>query len=138
MIIKTFMKSLLIVAIASCFAFGQARKSRNAQVNSPELEIEKLEQQRLNAYLKLDASALERIMSDDYTSVYADGQVVTKAQELEGVKSAPAGVLSSLSAKIDQISVRQFGAAALLSGRLIIKGTIRWSQKQININAAFR
>ena len=92
MIIKTFLKSLLIVAIASCFAFGQARKSRNAQVNSPELEIEKLEQQRLNAYLKLDASALERIMSDDYTSVYADGMSLSARPRVSRHSNAPSCV----------------------------------------------
>ena len=74
--------------------------------DSAEQEIKELEQERFNAYLHLDSLVLNRITSDDYTSIYADGQIVTKAQEMQGLKSAPAGILSSLTAKIDEVSVR--------------------------------
>jgi len=127
-----------VIALTWSLAFAQDGQRKSTQIRRGEQEIEKLERQRFNAYLKLDASTLERIMSSDYASVCADGQVVTKAQELEGIKSAPAGALSSLSATIDQLSVRQFGLSAVLNGTLIVKGKIDWFQKPININATFR
>jgi ketosteroid isomerase-like protein len=138
MLMKSVTKLIVIMAVTSSFAFAQSSKNRRAKIDNAEQEIKKLERERFNAYLKLDASALERIMSDDYTSVYADGQLVTKAQEIEGIKSAPTGTLSSVSATIDQLSVRHFETSALLIGRLMIKGKIIWSEKDININAAFR
>jgi len=124
--------------IMSSVTLAQRGGSRQTKKQSAENRIRNLEQERFNAYLKLDVSTLERITSSDYTSVYADGQVVTRGQELESIKSAPAGSLSSLSATIDELSVRQFGLSAVLRGRLMIKGTINWSQKTTNINAAFR
>ena len=131
-------QSVRRAAVTASFAFGQSSKTRHARSANAEQEIKKLEQERLSAYLHLDLSSLERIMSDDYRSIYADGQIVTKSQEMQGIKSAPVGMLSSLAAKIDELSVRLFGTTALLSGRLTIKGKIVWSEKDIDINAACR
>jgi hypothetical protein len=66
-----------VIALTWTLAFAQRVQKGSTQLSSPEQEIERLERQRFNAYLKLDASALDRIMSDNYTSVYANGQVVT-------------------------------------------------------------
>src|SRR6266852_7522334 len=123
------MKRITGIILFFTIIFSLAMAQSRDDGNSVEQQIKKLEQERLNAYLHLDSSALDRIMSNDYTSVYADGQIVTKSQEIQGIKSAPAGVLSSLTARIDQLSVRPFGTSALLIGRVIIKGTIPWSQK---------
>ena len=136
MVIKMVML-VSVIAITSTLAFAQSVQSRHAKTRT-EREIERLEQQRFDAYLKLDAFALDRIMSDNYTSVYANGQVMTKAQELAGIKSAPPNILSKLSATIDELSVRHFGSSAVLSGTLTIKGTVVWYQKEATINAAFR
>jgi len=138
MLSKLIMQAVWVLAIGCSVAFAQGGGARHAKNQNVEKEIKRLEQERFNAYLKLDVSTLERITSSDYTSVYADGQVVTRGQELESIKSAPASSLSSLSATIDELSVRQFGLSAVLRGRLMIKGTINWSQKTTNINAAFR
>jgi len=127
-----------VIALTWSLAFAQDGQRQSTQIRRAEQEIERLERQRFNAYLKLDASALNRIMSEDYTSVYSNGQVITKAQELESIKTAPAGVLSNLSALIDQLSVRHFGTSAVVSGILTIKGTIVWFQKETTINAVFR
>ena len=137
MVIKVIIL-VAVIALASSLGFAQGRRKLSKQLSKPEQEIEKLERQRLDAYLKLDASALNRIMSDDYTSVYSNGQVITKAQELKGLRSASPDALSHLSATIDQLSVRHFGTSAVLSGTLTIKGTLVWFEKETTINAAFR
>ena len=135
---NSLIKLFSLIAIACSVTSAQVSKVRPAGSQSAENEIKKLELQRFNAYLKLDATALERIMADNYTSVYADGQVVTRAEELAGIHSAGATTLSSLNASIDQLSVKQFGLSAVLTGRLRVKGTINWFEKTINIDAAFR
>ena len=127
-----------VIALTWSLAFAQNGSRQATHMRRAEQEIERLERQRFNAYLKLDASALNRIMSDNYTSVYANGQVVTKAQELESIKSASASVLAKLSATIGQLSVHHFGTSAVLAGVLTIKGTIVWFQKETTINAVFR
>lgn len=138
MLSKLIVTAVCLSAYGCSVAFAQGGVKQPARNQRAEKEIARLEQARFNAYLKLDVLTLDRITSNDYSSVYADGQVVTKKQELENIKSAPAGILSSLSANIDELSVRQFGTSAVLRGRLIIKGSIDWSGKTINIDAVFR
>jgi ketosteroid isomerase-like protein len=101
-------------------------------------EIRSLEQQRLRAYLQLDSVALDRIISEDYRSIYANGEVVTKSQEMQWIKSAPANSLSTVTATTEDLSVRPYGAIALLTGRLVIKGKITWSQNDFVMSASFR
>ena len=77
-------------------------------------------------------------MSNDYTSVYADGQIVTKSTEIAGLKAASASMLSSVKVGIDQLSVRPYEKVAIVTGRLTIKGKIGWSQKDVDIDSSFR
>src|SRR5512138_1560316 len=128
--------SLIVAFVLLLFSPGFAQRA--ASRNTVEQEIKNLEDERLAAYLKLDAAALDRLMADDYTSVYADGEIVTKSREIEGVKTAPAGMLSSFSANIDQISVRTYEKISILTARLTIKGKVVWSEKEINIDSSFR
>src|SRR5436190_5274202 len=113
---------------------GQNSESQN----TIEQKIKELERARFNAYLKLDVAALDRLMSDDYTSIYANGQIVAKSTEIQGMKTVSAGMLSSVSANIDQLSVHAYGKVAILTGRLTVKGKLVWSQKDIDVNSSFR
>ena len=136
MLTKSIIKFGLLMALGCSVASAQVRHTRRAGNQNADSMIKKLEQERLNAYLKLDVPALERIMSADYTSVYADGEVMTRAEELKSMRSAPPNVLSSLNANIDEVTVRQFGLSAVLTGRLV--GTVNWFEKDVKIDAAFR
>ena len=138
MLTKSIIKFGLLMALGCSVASAQVRHTRRAGNQNADSTIKKLEQERLNAYLKLDVPALERIMSGDYTSVYADGEVMTRADELKSMRSAPPNILSSLNANIDEVTVRQFGLSAVLTGRLVIKGTVNWFEKDVKIDAAFR
>src|SRR5438132_773592 len=135
---NSLIKLFSMIAIACSVTSAQVSKVRPARSQSADSKIKKLEQERLNAYLKLDVLELERIMSADYNSVYADGEVMTRADELKSMRSAPPNVLSSLNANIDEVTVRQFGLSAVLTGRLVIKGTVHWFEKDVKIDAAFR
>ena len=134
--IKIDRVSLIVAFILLLFSPTFAQRSDGR--NTVEQEIKNLEYARLAAYLKLDAAALDRLMSDDYTSIYADGQIVTKSSEIEGIKAASASMLSSVRVNIDQLSVRTYEKIAILTGRLTIKGKIVWSQKDIDIDSSFR
>ena len=126
---------LITLGCDPAFSQSNAQSSRRLTV---EKIINRLERERFDAYLKLDVRALDRLLSNDYASVYANGQIVTKAEELAAMKTAPAGVLSSVSAAIDQVSVHQVGQSAVLIGKLTLKGKVEWMQKPIVLNAAFR
>jgi|GEM_PF-4818172 len=129
-----WMICLVMLTCAPTTGLAQRLQSSNAV----EQEIKSLEQQRLRAYLQLDSTTLDRIISDDYKSIYANGEVVTKSQELGWIKSAPRDSLSSITAATEDLSVRQYGGIALLTGRLIVKGKVTWSQNDFVIDAPFR
>jgi hypothetical protein len=135
--LKLLSKTAAIIILVVLTCFGASSQTDRADKNLAQ-QIEKLEQTRLDAYLHLDARTLDRLMTDDYTSVYANGEIGTRATELAGVKSAPAGSLSAFTANIDKLSVQSLGNAAVLKGRLTLKGKLVWSEKNIDLNASFR
>src|SRR5215471_18423614 len=104
-----YLKQTAAISIFAVTICGPALAQVRNEDKNVEQQIKKLEQARLDAYLHLDAKALERLMADDYVSVYANGEMVSKSRELEGIKAAPAGSLSSVTAGIDQLSVRSYG-----------------------------
>ena len=135
--LKLLSETAAVIILVVLTPFGAFSQTDSGDKNLAQ-QIEKLEQSRLDAYLHLDAKTLDRLMTDDYTSVYANGEIVTRATELAGVKSAPAGSLSAFTANIDQLSVQPFGNAAVLKGRLTLKGKLAWAEKNIDLNASFR
>jgi hypothetical protein len=135
MIAKYSIVLIAAVMLGCSSGFSQARKDPTRE--NVGKEIRRLEQERLNAYIRLDARTLDRLLSASYSSIYADGHIVTKAEELASIKSAPGGALSTITATIDQVSVSQFPNSAVLIARLTVKGKIDWPQKPISVNASF-
>lgn len=85
-----------------------------------EQELLKLERAWLDAYLKRDVAAMEQIESDDFTITHANGQVITKAQEVANLKRAGA-TDSSLSFSTQDTKVRLYGDTAILTGIFVSK-----------------
>lgn len=84
---KHIIIAVLLVAMTSLFALGQAsdkQKSRNAKV---ERELIKLEEEWHNAYVRRDAAPLERILADEYIAISGNGGSSNKAQTIAGLKA---------------------------------------------------
>lgn len=109
------------------------KKPSAAGVSTPagavEQELVKLERAWLDAYLKRDVAAMEQIESDDFTITHANGQVLTKAQEIANLKKAgPAD--SSLSFSTEDTKVRLYGDTAILTGIFISKSNASTEQSR--------
>ncbi|HVG21241.1 MAG TPA: DUF4440 domain-containing protein, partial [Blastocatellia bacterium] len=85
-----------------------------------EQELLKVERAWLDAYLNRDVNAMEQIESDDFTITHADGQVITKAQEIANLRKAAARD-SSLSFSTEDTKVRLYGDTAILTGIFVSK-----------------
>jgi ketosteroid isomerase-like protein len=89
---------------------------------SVEQDLLKLERDWLDAYTKRDVAAMERIEADDFMITFPDGAVRTKADEIANLKKpAPEGqppIFMTADTK-----VRVYGDAAVLTGKVIQKGT---------------
>ena len=86
---------------------------------SEEQQLLKLDREWNEAYPRLDVIALDRIIADDWVCIDGAGLIITKRQLLERVASSPSFLDSH---EFDEISLRIFGDAAIVTGRLSGRG----------------
>jgi len=105
------------VAFLSC-TFVEANQEPTDKQG--EQEVRQMIEKYRTALLKRDASTLEKIWADDYVFVTAAGDVLTKAQRLENIKSG-ATTLDSIKEE-EKITVRVYQNSAVATSRVTIKG----------------
>ena len=116
------MKRMFVIGLLTIAATSIATdrgKSANAGANSKaEQEIRQVEGKRREALLRSNTTALDEIFADDYIVTNQSGQVQTKAQMMSALKS---GALKFESVVEDDVSVRVYGRAAVVTGRATSK-----------------
>lgn len=136
---KRFPIAVTVVVVVFTLAGLAQQKS-----GSVEQELLKLEQDWTNANLKADVAVLDRILADDYTWINQEGVLRTKAQNLELIKS---GGLVIPSMVTDDMKVRIYGDAAVVTGRNTFKATLegkdfngqeRWTDTWIKRNGRWQ
>ena len=114
---------IALVAIAALYlALGQGIANNKAANINVQEELKKLENDRAQAVLKGDTATLDRMTADDYTVINISGQLLTKAQVLEAIKS---GDLKYDQLENNDIQVRVYGDTAVLTGRTTQKGQFK-------------
>jgi ketosteroid isomerase-like protein len=108
---------VLVFGVAVLAQTGEKPKGQTA-----EQELLKLEQEWTNADLKDDWATMDRILADDYVLTDRDGFVSTKAQVLAYMKSGEGKILTLA---IDDMKVRVYGDAAVVTLRATIKETYK-------------
>ena len=105
-------------------------RDKTSAVNvSTEQELINLENEWADAWVKRDVAFFERIEADDYTWTSPWG-VWTKAQDLAELKSGDSVITSWV---LDEMKVRVYGNAAVVTGRSTIKETHKgedWSRQE--------
>ncbi len=109
------------LAVPSCFAqaTGGAAPAPSVQDTSAQQTIRQLEHARREAMLRGDAQALSRLLADDYIGTGAHGKVRSKAEVVAEYNS---GTVKYESITEDGVVVRQYGNAAVVTGRTKSKG----------------
>ncbi len=112
------------LAVPGCFAqatggAAAAAAAPSDQDTSAQQTIRKLESARREAMLRGDAQALSRLLADDYIGTGAHGKVRSKA---EVVAEYSSGRVKYESITDDGVLVRQYGTAAVVTGRTKAKG----------------
>jgi ketosteroid isomerase-like protein len=110
--------AIAIVLLAS--AFGQSANQQNSENSNSEKEVREAIAKYKTALLRRDVAALEKIWADDYVFVSASGDVLTKEQRLENVKSGTTA-LDSINEDENQ-AVRVYQNSAVTTSRVTIKG----------------
>ena len=81
-----------------------------------------LEKEWAAAVSKLDLGFLDRIWADNYSWTSYDGKVWSKAQTLESLQSGQDAVSSAI---LDDVKVRVYGDAAVVTGRSTFNETFQ-------------
>lgn len=113
------MKTLLVLVAALALAPPASSQTTNDTV-APQLM--QMERDWCRALTTKDPSILEPILADDYTSVNSRGVVSTKASELADAKAGASGFATCVH---DNMKVRVFGDAAVITGHNVTSGIFR-------------
>lgn len=112
--------ALLLLVSFSCFA--QSAKSAKTAGSGADQQIQKLLDQRRDAAVKGDVSALEPTTSDDYVRIGPEGGMMNKTEYLDALKS---GNLKYQSIQTKDSKIQNYGNAAVSTGTADIKGTYK-------------
>ena len=88
---------------------------------SVEDQIKKMEKDRAAAVVKADVSTLEKLTSDDYILINANGQVSDKTTTMNNIKT---GNIKLTTNEVSDLKVRVYGNTAVVTGKSDAKGTI--------------
>ncbi|HET6671143.1 MAG TPA: DUF4440 domain-containing protein [Pyrinomonadaceae bacterium] len=98
--------------------FGQVVQ-KPAQANQDEQALRRLEDEWLGSYLRGDKATFDRIVADDFTGTDESATLRNKMQERELLQPPSPSIKTSLTN--DDLRVRIYGDAAIVTGRIVAK-----------------
>jgi len=115
---KKTISLIVFVLINIGFAPAQGAKEKADDARKTEQIILGLESQGRDATLKNDVEANDRLLADNWMNINPDGSVTTKSKLMELLKD---GSFKIMSIDVDEVVVRLFGDAAVVTGRSTTK-----------------
>src|SRR6188472_868899 len=103
----------VLVLIVAPMGVAQKQSARGSHRTSVEETIKKLDNERIQAQIHADATALDRIYAADFIGVGPSGRVRTKPQVISDFTS---GDLKFQSITTDEVQVRVYGNTAVETG----------------------
>src|SRR5689334_6263642 len=91
-------------------------------MNETEAQLNEIEQRLVNAWLTRDWQTVDALLDDEWVVTDPRGRVLTKAQVIAEAKSGDRQIDSGC---VDDINVRRFGDAAVVTGRTTATGAYR-------------
>jgi ketosteroid isomerase-like protein len=95
-------------------------------------ELRNIEDQLAAAWVAGDRSVHERVLSEDWSVIDAQGRIRTKAQVLEEMFQPGE---RSITGRIDEVNVRPYGDWAVVTGKTHVAG--RYEGNEINVTLRF-
>ena len=95
-------------------------------------ELRNIEDQLAAAWVAGDRSVHERVLSEDWSVIDAQGRIRTKAEVLEEMFQPGE---RSITGRIDEVNVRPYGDWAVVTGKTHVAG--RYEGNEINVTLRF-
>ena len=113
------------VVVAAAFflitAADMPARGQGAAGPSVEDQLKKMEKDRAAAVVKGDVATLEKLTSDDYILINANGQLSDKATTMNNIKT---GNIKLTANDVSDLKVRVYGNTAVVTGKSNATGTI--------------
>jgi ketosteroid isomerase-like protein len=123
---ELYMRRALFIAVlvltVAPMGVGQKQSARGSHRTSVEEVIRKLDNERIQAQIHADATALDRIYAADFIGIGPSGTVRTKGQVISDFTS---GDLKFQSITTDDVRVRVYGNTAVETGQSTMIGQDR-------------
>jgi ketosteroid isomerase-like protein len=126
--------TLLVVGVA-VFVMSQTDDKKAAQSGSAEQEVRELTRKWDEAQAQRDTATLAGILADGFVLTDASGAVLDKSQYLTTLFKAPD--MTQQSFTTEDLSVRVYGDAAVVTGRSSWKGRPRGKGQFVNAQYRF-
>ena len=127
------MRQILTFSIVATVAVAVAALAADQTSDEPTgQKLQQMEQRWAEGAKKQDVTPLEAMLADDYTLTNPVGQVVGKDEFVGKIKD---GAFKIDSADYSDMKVRVYGDAAVVTGRVSIRGS--WDGTDVSGNYAF-
>jgi uncharacterized protein (TIGR02246 family) len=110
---------ILLLACVATFTSGQNKVAVPPQPGPSEREVRKLEREWLDAYERHDAEAMNRIVADDFTITFPNGDMQNKARIIASLKAPVKGTQTTYKFHTEDVESRAYGNTVILIGRVI-------------------
>jgi ketosteroid isomerase-like protein len=112
-----------VVVAAAFFLTAAAMPARGQGAAAPSVEdqLKKMEKDRAAAVVKGDVATLEKLTSDDYILINANGQLSDKPTTMNNIKT---GNIKLTANDVSDLKVRVYGNTAVVTGKSNATGTI--------------
>jgi uncharacterized protein (TIGR02246 family) len=112
----------LRVVLCAALPPAHATAASSAADEATEKQIRQIEEELRAAFVNADAATVDRLLPDDYTTTNVNGLTRTKAQLIADLR---AGAVKTESLTLENIEVRVYGDAAVLTADRKTKSTLR-------------
>jgi ketosteroid isomerase-like protein len=112
---------LAICLLAVPLASARGQKTGKAKAGSAEEQVKALQARAIEALLKADTSFFQKYFADDIVIIHGTGVAVTKAQDIQNLKS---GALKYESYDVRDRKIRTYGNTAVVNDIASAKGLI--------------
>ena len=112
-----------VVVAAAFFLVTATAMPARGQGAGPSVEdqLKKMEKDRAAAVVKGDVATLEKLTSDDYILINANGQLSDKPTTMNNIKT---GNIKLTANDVSDLKVRVYGNTAVVTGKSNAKGSI--------------
>jgi ketosteroid isomerase-like protein len=114
------MAMIVTACVLVLFQAGTAAAQLHHKSKDLKQQVEELEQQWRTAQLAGDVAAMDKLLSEDYIGISMNGQVNTKAQQLERISTRRVSITRL---DLSEMKVKLIGSIAIVTSRAQVEGT---------------